>query len=123
MTLFLTQLNQMGQAFVWDMLCEKNFRELKNKLITALVFIFPDSKEPFVVYYDASKMGLGGVLMQNGNIVAYASRQLKFHKRNYPTLDLDFAVVVFVLLSWRHYLYGSKFEVFNDYKSLRYLFD
>ncbi|CAJ2661820.1 unnamed protein product [Trifolium pratense] len=68
-------------------------------------------------------MGLGGVLMQKGQVVAYASRQLKVHERNYPTHDLELAAVVFSLKVWRHYLYGSKFEVFSDHKSLKYLFD
>ena len=67
-------------------------------------------------------MGLGGVLMQNGQVVSYASRQLKFHERNYPTHDLELEVMVFVLNIWRHYLFGSKFEVFSDHKSLKYLF-
>nr|KYP31283.1 Retrovirus-related Pol polyprotein from transposon 17.6 [Cajanus cajan] len=68
-------------------------------------------------------MGLGGVLMQEGKVVSYASRQLKIHEKNYPTHDLELAAVVFTLKIWRHYLYGSKFEVFSDHKSLRYLFD
>jgi len=61
--------------------------------------------------------------MQNGQVVAYASRQLKIHERNTLTHDLELAVVVFVIKDWRHYLYGSRFEVFNDHKSLKYLFD
>ena len=60
--------------------------------------------------------------MQNGQVVAYASRQLKTHERNYPTHDLELAAVVFALKMWRHYLFGSKFEVFSDHKSLKYLF-
>ncbi|KAK2449056.1 hypothetical protein QL285_008287 [Trifolium repens] len=78
--------------------------------------------ESFVVYCEASKMGLGGVLMQKGNVVTYASRQLKIHERNYPTHDLELAAVVFVLKVWRHYLYGARFEVFSDHRSLKYLF-
>jgi len=68
-------------------------------------------------------MGLGGVLMKNHQVVAYASRQLKVHEKNYPTHDLELAAVVFVLKIWRNYLYGSKFEAFSDQKSLKYLFD
>ena len=75
------------------------------------------------MYCHASKMGLGGVLMQNRHFVAYASRQLKVHEKNYPTHDLELAAVVSVLTIWRHYLYGSKFEVLSDHKSLKYLFD
>ena len=63
------------------------------------------------------------MLMQNRQVVAYVSRQLKVHEKNYPTHDLELAAVVFVLKIWRHYLYGSRFEVFSDHKSLKYLFD
>ncbi|XP_058760634.1 uncharacterized protein LOC131633978 [Vicia villosa] len=62
-------------------------------------------------------MGIGGVLMQNGQVIAYAYRQLKVHERNYPTHDLEFSYVVFALKIWRHYLFGSKFEVLSDYKT------
>ncbi|GAU43227.1 hypothetical protein TSUD_241170 [Trifolium subterraneum] len=123
MALPLTLLTRKDQAFVWDEKCEKSFQELKKKLTTAPVLILPDAKESFVVYCDASKLGLGGVLMQKGKVVAYASRQLKVHERNYPTHDLELAAVVFALKVWRHYLYGSRFEVFSDHKSLKYLFD
>src|SRR3954467_15104431 len=68
-------------------------------------------------------MGLGGGLMQNQQVVAYASRQLKVHERNYPTHDLELAAVDFVLKLWRHYMYGSRLEVFSDHKSLKNLFD
>lgn len=63
------------------------------------------------------------MLMQNGQVMAYASRQLRVHERNYPTHHLEFAVVVFVLNIWRHYMFGSRFEVFIDHKSLKYLLD
>jgi len=96
---------------------------LKKRLTSTPVLIFPNPKESFFVYCDASKMGLGGVLMQNRQVVAYTSRQLKVDEKNYPTHDLDLAAVVFALKIWRHYLYGYKFEVFNDRKSLKYLFD
>ena len=61
--------------------------------------------------------------MQEGKVVAYASRQLRTHEKNYPTHDLELAAIVFVLKIWRHYLYGTRFEVFSDHKSLKYLFD
>jgi hypothetical protein len=75
-----------------------------------------------VVYSDASKKGLGCVLMQNGNVIAYASRQLKPYEQNYPTHDLELAAVVFALKIWRHYLYGELCEIYTDHKSLKYLF-
>ena len=119
----LTQLTWKGQTYVWDAMCEKSFQELKKMLTSAPVLILPNPKKSFVVYCDASKMGLGGVLMQNHQVVAYASRQLKMHEKNYPTHDLELAAVWYVLKIWRHYLYGSKFDVFSDHKSLKYLFD
>ena len=119
----LTKLTRKGQAFIWDSDCEKGFQELKRRLTSAPILILPNPVESFVVYCDASLLGLGGVLMQNQQVVAYASRQLKVHERNYPTHDLELAAVVFVLKLWRHYLYGSRFEVYSDHKSLKYLFD
>lgn len=61
--------------------------------------------------------------MQNGQFMDYASRQLEVHERNYHTHDLELAIMVFVLKVWRHCLFGSRFEMFNDHKSLKYLFD
>ncbi|MBM1124176.1 Ty3/Gypsy family RNase HI domain-containing protein, partial [Klebsiella pneumoniae] len=74
------------------------------------------------IYCDASRDGLGCVLMQEGRVVAYGSRQLKNHEQNYPTHDLELAAVVFALKCWRHYLYGERFDVFSDHKSLKYIF-
>ena len=87
------------------------------------MLILPDPHGPFEVYYDASRKGLGCVLMQNRHVVAYASRQLKPHEMNYPTHDLELVVVVFALKIWRHHFYKIKFEVFSDHKSVKYLFD
>lgn len=75
-----------------------------------------------MVYYDASKLGLGSVVMLKGQVVAYASRQLKTHESNYTTHDLELATMVFVVKIWRHYLYGSRFDVCSEQKSLNYLF-
>jgi hypothetical protein len=60
--------------------------------------------------------------MQDGNVIAYASRQLKKHEQNYPTHDLELATVVFALKIWRHYLYGESCDIFTDHKSLKYIF-
>ena len=95
---------------------------MKKRLITAPVLTLPEGKEEFVVYTDASKEGLGCVLMQYGKVVAYAAHKLKPHEMNYPTHNLELAAVVFALKNWRHYLYGVVFEIFTDHKSLKYLF-
>jgi hypothetical protein len=83
----------------------------------------PYGSQDFVVYCDASANGLGCVLMQRNNVIAYASRQLKKHEENYATHDLDLGAVVFALKIWRHYLYGTRFVVCSDHKSLNHIFD
>ncbi|KAL0551906.1 hypothetical protein IC582_010998 [Cucumis melo] len=118
----LTQLTRKGALFVWSKACEDSFQNLKQKLVTAPVLTVPDGSGSFVIYSDASKNGLGCVLMQQGKVVAYASRQLKSHEQNYPTHDLELAAVVFALKIWRHYLYGKKIQIFTDHKSLKYFF-
>ncbi|XP_022641613.1 uncharacterized protein LOC106773250 [Vigna radiata var. radiata] len=119
----LTQLTRKDHPFAWTDKCESCFQELKQKLTSAPVLTIPDTGKPFEVFCDASHQGLGCVLMQEKRVVAYASRQLKVHEKNYPTHDLELAAVVFALKIWRHYLYGSQFQVFSDHKSLKYLFD
>ena len=79
------------------------------------------SGREYAMYSDASRIGLGCVLMQDGKVEAYASRVLKPHETNYPTYDLELAAVVFALKIWRHYLYGEKCRIFTDHKSLKYL--
>ncbi|CAA0833837.1 Uncharacterized mitochondrial protein AtMg00860, partial [Striga hermonthica] len=118
----LTQLTRKSTRFVWSPQCEASFQESKTRLTTAPVLTIPDPTLEFTIYSDASKMGLGCVLMQQGKVVAYASRQLKTHERNYPTHDLELAAVVHALKIWKHYLYGGKCEIFTDHKSLKYLF-
>ena len=78
-------------------------------------------RREYALYSNASKIGVGCVLMQDGKVVAYASRQMKPNKQNYPTHDLELAEVVFALKKWRHYLYEEKCRIFRDHKSLEYL--
>ena len=118
----LTKLVRKDVKYVWSEECEKAFEELKNKLVTAPVLSLPIEDGNFVIYSDASRNGLGCVLMQNGKVIAYASRQLKNHERNYPTHDLELTGILFTLKIWRHYLYGNKCEIFTDHQSLKYLF-
>ena len=87
----MTKLLQKDAKFVWSPACEEAFQALKNLLTTALVLAQPDIDSPFDVYYDASKTGLGCVLMQDGCVIAYASRQLKKHEVNYPTERVEMA--------------------------------
>jgi hypothetical protein len=94
---------------------------LNERLTSAPVLALPSGTEGFVIYTDASKRGLGCVLMQHGRVIAYASRQLKSHDVNYPVHDLELAAMVFALRVWRHYLYGTQVQIFTDHKSLKYL--
>jgi hypothetical protein len=81
-----------------------------------------DMEKPFSIYCDASGQGLGCVLMQDGHVVVYASRQLRKHEENYPTHDLELAVVVHALKIWRHYIIYKRCEVYKDNKSFKYIF-
>ena len=117
----LTRLLRKGVKFEWDDKCQSSFQRLKEILVEAPVLIQPTSGREYTVYSDASRIGLGCVLMQDGKVVAYASRQLKPHEQNYPTHDLELAAVVFALKIWRHYLYGEKCRIFTDHKSMKYL--
>ncbi|GJW17832.1 putative reverse transcriptase domain-containing protein [Tanacetum coccineum] len=104
----LTLLTQKNKTYVWGDKQDEAFQILKEKLCNAPVLALPDGPDDFVVYCDASKQGFGCVLMQRGKVIAYASRQLKKHEKNYTTHDLELGAVVFALKIWRHYLYGTK---------------
>ena len=101
----LTKLTRKEEKFIWSEACQNSFDELKQRLTTAPVLTLPSGSEGFTVYCDASRQGLGCVLMQHDRVIAYASRQFKKHEVNYPTHDLELAAVVFALRIWRHYLY------------------
>ncbi|KAL4379662.1 hypothetical protein GQ457_02G023920 [Hibiscus cannabinus] len=117
----LTKLLQKDVKYEWSDVRKQEFEKLKEALTNAPVLIQPVSGKEFVVYSDASYVGLGCVLMQEGRVVAYASRQLKTHEKNYPTRVIELAAVVFSLKIWRHYLYGERCTVYTDHKSLKYL--
>ena len=117
----LTKLLRKGIKFEWTDKCQNSFEQLKGMLVEAPVLTQPTSGKEYTLYSDASCTGLGCVLMQDGKVVAYASRQLKPHEQNYPTRDLELAAIVFALKIWRHYLYGEKCRIYTDHKSLKYL--
>ncbi|GJX53468.1 putative reverse transcriptase domain-containing protein [Tanacetum coccineum] len=109
--------------FDWGEKAEVAFQLLKQKLCSAPILALPEGSENSMVYCDASHKGLGAVLMQKEKVIAYASRQLKVHEKNYTTHDLELGAVVFALKMWRHYLYGTKCVVFTDHKSLQHILD
>ncbi|GJR50846.1 putative nucleotidyltransferase, ribonuclease H [Tanacetum coccineum] len=119
----MTKLTQKKVAFELGDKQEEAFQTLKHKLCSAPILALPQGAETFIFYCDASHKGLGAVLMQNEKVIAYASRQLKIHEKNYTTHDLELGAVVFALKIWRHYLYGTKCTVFTDHKSLQHILD
>jgi hypothetical protein len=118
----LIALTMKNACFLWTDEYEQSFQELKRQLVTAPILTLLFEFCGFVIYSDASRKGLGCVLMQNDKVVAYASRQLKNYELNYPTHDLELAAVIFALKIWRHYIYGEKCEIYTDHKSIKYLF-
>jgi hypothetical protein len=118
----MTKLLEKNKAFEWTAECQASFEELKKRLTSAPVLILPNLTKKFDIYCDALRRGLGCVLMQEGQVVCYASRQLRNQEENYPTHDLELATVVHGLKIWRHYLIGQHCELYNDHKSLKYIF-
>ncbi|GJZ26388.1 reverse transcriptase domain-containing protein [Tanacetum coccineum] len=119
----MTKLTQKKVKFEWGDKQEAAFQLLKKKLCSAPILALPEGSEDFIAYCDASKKGLGAVLMQREKVISYASRQLKIHEKNYTTHDLELGAMVFALKIWRHYLYGTKCTVFTDHKSLQHILD
>jgi hypothetical protein len=118
----MTSLLEKGREFKWDSKCQESFNQLKLRLMSPPVLVMPDLQKGFDIYCDAYDQGLGCVLMQEGHVIAYASRQLRKHELNYPTHDLELAAVVHTLKIWRHYIMGTKCQVYTDHKSLKYIF-
>jgi hypothetical protein len=102
----MMKLLEKNKAFEWTKECHASFEELKKRLTSSPVLILPDLTKNFDIYCDASRQGLGRVLMQKGQVVCYASCQLRKHEENYPTHDLELAAVLHALKIGRHYLIG-----------------
>ena len=117
----MTRLLQKNLKFEWSEKCQASFEKLKAFLIEAPVLTQQTYGKEYVIFSNASLNGLGCVLMQEGKVVAYASRQLKPHEKNYPTHDMELVAIVFALKIWRHYLYGEKCFIYTYHKSLKYL--
>jgi hypothetical protein len=118
----MMKLLEKNKAFEWTVECQTSFEELRKCLTSAPVLVLPDLTKKFDIYCDASRRGLGCVLMQEGQVVCYASRQLRKIEENYPTHDLELATVVHALKIWRHYLIGHRCEIYSDHKSLKCIF-
>ncbi|GJS06994.1 putative reverse transcriptase domain-containing protein [Tanacetum coccineum] len=119
----MTKLTQKSVKFDWGEKAEAAFQRLKLKLCSTPILALPEGSENFLVYCDASRKGLGTVLMQRVKVITYASRQLKIHEKNYTTHDLELRAIVFALEMWKHYLYSTKCVVFTGHKSLKHILD
>jgi hypothetical protein len=118
----ITELLKKDNKYVWSKDCDEAFKTLKKLLTTSPVLAQPDIAKSFDMYCDASSTGLGCVLMQEGWVISYSSRQLRCHEENYPTHELELATVVMALRMWRHYLLGNVVHIYTDHKSLKYIF-
>jgi hypothetical protein len=118
----ITELLKKGNKYVWSEACDAAFKCLKKLLTTSHVLAQPDTTKPFNIYCDASGTGLRGVLMQEGRVILYSSRQLRHHEEHYPTHDLELAVVAMALQTWHHYLLGNVVHIYTDHRSLKYIF-
>ncbi|GJW02372.1 putative reverse transcriptase domain-containing protein [Tanacetum coccineum] len=111
----MTKLTHKGIKFDWGEKEENAFQLIKQKLCSAPILDLPEGSEDCMVYCDASH--------KREKVIAYASRQLKIHERNYTTHDLELGSVVFTLKIWRHYLYGTKCIMFTNHKSIQHILD
>ncbi|GKB38950.1 putative reverse transcriptase domain-containing protein [Tanacetum coccineum] len=112
----LTSRTQKNQRYEWGAEQEEDFQTLKDNLCNALILSLPDGLDDFVFYCDALNQGFRCLLIHRGKVIAYASRQLKIHEKNYTTHDLELGAVVFALKNWRHYLHQRRLiELFSDY--------
>ena len=118
----LTQLTKKDEAFIWSDLRDQAFNQLKQILASEPVLKLPDFDKTFEVIVDACGQGIGGILQQDRHPIAYESRQLRIHEKNYPTHDLELLAVIYALKKWRHYLLSQTFELVTDHKSLKWIF-
>jgi hypothetical protein len=107
--------------FIWGNAHDFAFNELKRLLTEAPLLALPDFSKTFEIECDASGLGIGGVLMQNGRPIAYHSEKLDGARLNYPIYDKELFALVRVLDVWQHYLRPKEFVIHSDHESLKYL--
>ena len=116
-------MQKKGNKFDWNQKCEDSFKKLKNLLTTAPILRIANPNKDFIVCADACNDGLGGVLTQKAHVIAYESRKLKIHEKNYATYDLELVAIIHSLKIERHHLIGREFILMTDNKGLKYLLD
>jgi hypothetical protein len=118
----ITELQKKNKNFVWTEKCAEAFRRLKELLTTTPILKVPDMDVEFLICIDASKEGLGRVLMQDNRVIACISIKLRRNEENYSMHDLELLAIVYALRVWRHYLIGWKLEVKMDHYGLQHIF-
>jgi hypothetical protein len=118
----IIELSEKNNKFLWTKKCEEEFQRLKDLLTIELILKVPDIEKEFLVCTDASKEGLGKVLMQYGRVIAYISRKLRKNEESYETHDLELLSIVYSLRVWRHYLIGNKIELKTNHCGLQHIF-
>ena len=113
-TVPLTDMLKKEKPWEWTDQCQKAFDRLKQAMTEEPVLVLPDHTKPFELETDASDFAIGGVLIQEGHLVAYESRKLNDTKRRYTVQEKEMTAVVHCLRTWRHYLLGSKFVIRTD---------
>ena len=111
----ITTVQRKGKKFLWSKKCQATFKYLKDKLVFAPILRVPNPKSHFVIIIDASREELGGVLMQEDQVIIYKSRKLKYYEQNYALHELELATIVHALQMWRHYLIEKPFELKSDH--------
>ena len=117
----LNELTKKNVPFVWGKAQQNAFDELKKRLTEAPLLVLPDFSKTFEIECDASGIGIGGVLMQQGRPVAYFSEKLDGARLNYPIYDKELFALIRVLEVWQHYLWPKEFIIHSDHESLKYL--
>lgn len=118
----LTNLIKKGSKINWTSYHQASFDKLKSHVTTTPCIKLPNFSQPFKVVTNASGIAIGGVLVQDKRPVAFTSRKLQVHEKNYPTHDLELLAVIHALKLWRHYLLGDKFQLVTDHQSLKWIF-
>jgi hypothetical protein len=118
----ITTLQRKGVMYEWTEECDSAFIKLKRLLTSAPILRVSDMEKDFTVCTDASKKGLGAVLMKDGGVIDYVSKKLKKHEELYATHDLELTAVMLALKLWRHYLVGRNFELKTNHQNLKHLF-
>ena len=122
----LVKLVKKDEDFRWGKEQQLAFEELRDKLLQPPILRYPDMKKPFILMTDASAYALGAVLGQKegeekDHVIAYASRGLKSHEKNYSTIEKEALAIIFAFKQFRHYLYGQKTILYTDHKPLVWL--